>query len=93
MLGSFTLETFSPAVGGQFRVRTPAGELDAVLAEATALPPQPHGRAPFSLLFRAGQAFPQGCYTFTHPDLGAFELFVVPLGPDAAGLRYEAVFG
>lgn len=34
----------------------------------------------FSLAFCGpkGQAFPQGTYTFAHPQLGYFDLFVVP---------------
>ena len=34
----------------------------------------------FSLAFSGpkGQAFPQGAYTFAHPQLGRFDLFVVP---------------
>ena len=27
-----------------------------------------------------------------HDELGAFELFLVPIGPDDTGMRYEAVF-
>jgi hypothetical protein len=30
----------------------------------------------------------QGTYRLSHPQLGEFELFLVPLGPD----RYEAAF-
>jgi hypothetical protein len=28
-----------------------------------------------------------------HPDLGELSLFLVPLGPDERGARYEAVIG
>jgi hypothetical protein len=48
----------------------------------------------FSLLF-TGTALPwlqQGLYLLVHPQMGEFELFLVPLGPDAAGMRYEAAF-
>ena len=34
----------------------------------------------------------QRIYTVTHPTLGAMELFLVSLGVDAEGMRYEAVF-
>jgi len=27
-----------------------------------------------------------------HPGIGTFELFLVPIGPDEKGLRYEAIF-
>lgn len=95
MLESFTLETFAPLVGSGFRLHAPGGPIDLVLAEATGLPPRPRSRLPFALLFRqpAGVLVPQQAYPVDHPDLGAFELFIVPLGPDAEGMRYEAVFG
>lgn len=50
-------------------------------------------RVPFSLLFR-GQLDPvlsQGIYRMTHADLGALELFLVPIGPDTESMRYEAI--
>ena len=50
----------------------------------------------FSLVF-LGDATPglqQGIHTFSHPALGRFDLFIVPLGPSRADARmqYEAVF-
>jgi hypothetical protein len=35
---------------------------------------------------------PQRIYRIEHATLGAFDLFLVPIGPDAQGLRYQAVF-
>jgi len=48
----------------------------------------------FSLLFRGPLKphFPQGTYTVEHEKLGKFDLFLVPLGPDSAGMRYQAIF-
>jgi hypothetical protein len=53
------------------------------------------GRVPFSLLFHAepGAAAPQQIFELRHPALGSFSLFLVPLGPDDQGMRYEAVIG
>ena len=52
-------------------------------------------RVPFALVFRgpAGDVLPQGTYHVEHDALGAFDLFLVPIGADADGVRYEAVFG
>ncbi len=52
--------------------------------------PQP----PFSVVLLAGDALllPQGIYRLHHPARGALDLFMVPLGPDACGMRYELVF-
>jgi hypothetical protein len=53
-------------------------------------------RESFSLLFE-GPVEPmleQKIYPFSHPVLGAFDLFIVPVGPDPTTRRflYEAVF-
>jgi uncharacterized protein DUF6916 len=42
----------------------------------------------------AGRALllPQGIYRLYHPARGALDLFMVPLGPDPHGMRYEIVF-
>ena len=48
----------------------------------------------FSIVFRGpSDAFlPQATYRFGHDAFGAFDLFIVPVGRDQAGYRYEAVF-
>jgi hypothetical protein len=50
-------------------------------------------RVPFSLLFLVDPdpGAPQQIFSMRHPDLGTFDLFLVPLGPDERGMRYEAV--
>jgi hypothetical protein len=60
-----------------------------------------HGREltirpdPFALHFRGPHqpALPQQMYVFQHPQLELTEpIFVVPIGQDASGRLYEAVF-
>jgi len=48
----------------------------------------------FSLLFRGpiSPFFPQAIYRLHHEKLGTMDLFLVPMGPDRDGMRYEAVF-
>ena len=48
----------------------------------------------YSLLFRGPleQPLQQGIYRFKHARLGEFDLFLVPVGKEADGMRYEAVF-
>lgn len=50
--------------------------------------------ASFSLFFHSHSAFhlPQSSYCMLHPVLDQLEVFIVPLGPDARGMQYEAVF-
>ena len=51
-------------------------------------------RRQFSLLFRGpvDPLLPQRTYRLEHAELGDLDLFLVPIGPDAEGMRYEAVF-
>ncbi|MDX6508976.1 MAG: hypothetical protein QOG81_728, partial [Gaiellaceae bacterium] len=35
---------------------------------------------------------PQQIYRFDHDELGTLEIFIVPIGTDEGGVRYEAVF-
>jgi hypothetical protein len=64
-------------------------DLGSELAEASAR------RRQFSLIFRdqATGHLPQRIYSIEHPTLGWLDLFLVPIGPDQAGMRYQAVFG
>lgn len=52
-------------------------------------------RPPFSLIFQTNQQnthYPQAIYTLIHPEKGDMQLFMVPLGNDGNGMRYEIVF-
>lgn len=96
-----TYDHFAPRVGDAFALAADGGApLELRLSDATqsAEPggPGPEGqeRAQFSLLFHgpADGALAQGTYRLTHEELGELDLFLVPLGPDGAGMRYEAAF-
>lgn len=52
------------------------------------------GREAFAIVFRAdnGLLLDQQIYRMHHETLGDLELFIVPIGPDDKGSRYEAVF-
>jgi hypothetical protein len=100
MLGTFTVGTFAPRIGETFQLRLDASTvLETRLAEAQELGAGSHGarpgsRTPFSLVFRgpARPVLPQQIYRMEHEEIGNFDLFLVPIGPDAEGMRYEAVF-
>ncbi|MBB3839828.1 hypothetical protein FHS57_003839 [Runella defluvii] len=52
-------------------------------------------RQPFTLEFETDmtrQYYLQGTFTLTHPTAGDVQLFMVPIGPGAKGMRYEVVF-
>ncbi|WP_027891001.1 DUF6916 family protein [Calidithermus chliarophilus] len=92
-----TLALFEPLVGSVFSIPFVEGSFELTLIEAQPLPPRVPGarREPFALLFRGPRSpvLPQRIYPLEHPTLGRQEIFVVPIGPDDAGMRYEAVFG
>jgi hypothetical protein len=95
--GELTLDAFADRVGEEFRIRaSDEHSLDATLTEATAVGDArtPGGREPFSVIFRGPPEpiLPQGTHRIEHDALGAAEIFLVPLAPDAAGARYQAVF-
>jgi hypothetical protein len=97
MLDRLTHEDFAGLVGDRFRlVAGPEAALEVELIEATALRAAAEAprRQPFSLVFRAPASvvLPQRIYRVEHARFGALDLFLVPIGPDAQGMRYEAVF-
>ena len=83
-------ETFTLDRGGD--------AVPATLAEARSLgfnrPEEQGGRESFALLFHVppGTRVSQGIHGFTHPRFGRQEWFLVPIGPDAKGLRLEVIF-
>src|SRR6476646_10357995 len=95
MESDLTFADFSGRLDQPFPVNTGDGALRLVLVEAVARHGRGHsGREPFTLLFR-GPASPrlnQGTYEFVHPQRGALSIFIVPVGVDAEGTLYEAVF-
>jgi len=95
MLDRLTAADFAPHRGQRFRVATeaePAFEVELLdVAESDAPGPT---REQFSLVFRGGPSPPlaQRIYRVEHDELGALEIFLVPIGPDEVGQRYEAIF-
>jgi hypothetical protein len=97
VLESFTLGTFEPLVGTVFRLALDDGRsLDLVLAAARslAIAGWSGAREPFSLTFLSSREplLPQRIYSLTHPGLGTFAIFLVPIQPLPDAQRYEAVF-
>ncbi|EAP99102.1 hypothetical protein JNB_03000 [Janibacter sp. HTCC2649] len=101
MIEWLTDEHFGSRVGERFDAM--AGDGVAVVLELVEVvtSDEPGGRGPdgqertqFSLLFRGplSPALGQGTYDVRHAELEDFVLFLVPLGPDADGPRYEASF-
>jgi hypothetical protein len=100
-----TIEHFRPLKDKPFCLELDGvGRVELILSEVTDLGPRPGVGNPgrdrtFSLIFRGGLLGPeknlylaQRTYKLEQEDLGSLEIFLVPIGPDKAGMRYEAIF-
>jgi hypothetical protein len=87
---------FSKHVNTKFRVAVePAVELE--LTEVKGYLSRAHeetGMERFSAFFRgpSDRYLEQKIYAIEHEQMGAFDLFLVPVSQDQSGFRYEAVF-
>jgi len=94
MEASLTHEAFTQQANTQFQVQ--ADENTAVpleLTEISAVKLYPH-QEQFGVVFRGplDTFLGQGSRSFTHDQMGHFELFIVPIRQDEHGFYYEAVF-
>ncbi len=96
VLRNLTYEVFAKLVNRKVSLIHDSGRLEVQLIECKSLNGDPRGgqREPFSLTFLgpAQPLLPQRIYTFDFGELGCSDIFIVPIGPDATGMRYEAVF-
>lgn len=100
-LDELTVDDFKSAVGTKFSLGEDYGsnvELEVVGAQEHTPEDAPEAearkRAPFSVDLRGPlePVLAQQTYPLVHSDLGTLEIFIVPVGVDAAGARYEATF-
>src|SRR5215475_11674955 len=96
MLDQLTHATFAPLVGSRFTLRVSENStIEVELTQAETLPlragrnGQMPSRAPFALIFRGPREFVLGQRIYSLEREG---IFLVPIGPDAHGQQYEAVF-
>lgn len=93
------VSVYASRVGDTFRLDRGEGQtlaLELVEAKDLGGRPAPAGRiSTYALLFRSSgekRHVAQGTYRLDHDVLGTQEMFLVPLGPDDVGMRYEAIF-
>lgn len=94
MLEDLNREVFEPLLHSAFKVTDEEKNSVAMeLIEVASDSKDPRFEH-LSLLFRgpAQPLLPQKIYVFEHSRIGAFQLFIVPIGQDAEGTLYEAVF-
>lgn len=98
MIETFTHATFADRVGEPFPIRLEDGTtIETRLTGARTWGEElvrGQDRVPFTLTFRGPRepVLPQRIYNMEHEGVGAFAIFLVPVGPDAEGMQYEAVF-
>ena len=101
-LASLSYADFAPYVNQQFRINVDSGApIEAELISVTDLGHRPTAKkgdarqTAFSIVLRCPQSdtyLHQQIYTVEHRKLGKHKIFLVPIGPDEQGMRYEAVF-
>jgi uncharacterized protein DUF6916 len=94
-----TKSTFDPCLKSCFQVGLADGRrVKLCLTEVVDLGAKGQSpgsrRVPFALYFRGpgDTCLPQRIYAFDHERLGTLEIFIVPIGRDADGYQYEAIF-
>jgi hypothetical protein len=97
VLETLRYEQFSPLAGTIFHLVEKEQRYDLQLVSVGKVMESQAARLKrnaFSLFFLGPHEpiFEQRIYTFEHDTLGTLEFFIVPVGHDAAGMLYEAVF-
>ena len=93
MSTDLTHENFNNHLNTQFQVDGDGDYIELLLIEVSKLR-QSKEQEQFSIVFRGPieQPMAQGIRQFRHSEMGAFELFIVPIKQDGQGYQYEAVF-
>ena len=92
-----TCTHFAGCIHEHFRIYVDNTNIDVELVQADVFGAHVDGpgrREPFSLIFRGPMqpVLPQRIYQIEHAELGALEIFLVPIGPDQHSMLYQAVF-
>ena len=90
----FSRDRFAAVVGTTFTLSAADDKtLEIELSEVSDLRERPHQQS-YSILFRLPEniVVEQGMYDLRHPELGAIQLFLVPIAPVENRMRLEAVF-
>jgi Domain of unknown function (DUF6916) len=89
---------FTKHLNTKFRLVVDAPQpIDLTLVSVTPRKIEPHeqaGMERFSAVFMGPLEIflPQQTYRLSHPDMGEFDIFLVALGQESEGFRYEAVY-
>jgi len=96
MLDTLEPEDFEGHINSRLTVQIGDVSQQADIVSVKRLSRHDDHRQPFSVIIRSGPVdrhWPQGTYILNHPEHGELMLFMVPIGPDSEGMRYEISFG
>jgi hypothetical protein len=87
-------DDFEAHLNSIFRVQVAPGEMQAIELIDLRDGKTSARQEQFALTFRGprDRFLGQGTFPVTHPVLGTFDLFLAPVGQEADGFLYEAVF-
>jgi hypothetical protein len=96
-LHTLSIKDFEPFMHQKIGIRfTPTIRLEAELIEIKSFQNySPLERLPFAMVLRTEQKkeyYPQSIFIIEHPQKGDLPLFLVPIGFDAHGMKYEVIF-
>jgi hypothetical protein len=97
-LNELSCADFVPLVGHAFHIAlADADPIPLTLVSATEVGAarSPEARRPFSLIFLGPESnhyLRQGVYRLAQPQMEGLDLFIVPIGPQAGRMQYEAIF-
>jgi hypothetical protein len=88
-----TKDAFAENLNSKFKITFESGAVELELIEVVEAVFTPKQQQ-FSLFFRGPLEYflQQATYRMEHESLGEIDLFIVPVGREADGFRYEAVF-
>jgi len=95
MLDTLHKDSWQALLNQRFEYSTTPEPIYFELIEVAGMGEKPDAqREPYSLLFRGPEqpVLEQSIVALKHEQLGELSIFLVPIGSDAQGMRYEAVF-
>jgi hypothetical protein len=91
---ALTWSDFADAAGSAYQVAVGAEQFELTLEQATEIESAGREGGSFRLDFvgPSDPILPQAIYPFRRGAEEPFEIFIVPVGRDSKGTRYEAIF-
>jgi hypothetical protein len=93
-LNTMTAEDFSKLEGFVFTITSTEAKIDLELVEVKKLGAGERKGGAFALLWQGplDPALPQATYRLSQAEIGAHDIFLVPVAQKQVGYQYEAIF-